>query len=460
MAKVKRMKRSYHRLVYLGIALLVIIAGVVFFLKKEPPKKTNDPNMFVTQSDDAKEILLMGIDPRRGDLGRTDTLLLASIDLKKERAAVMSIPRDTRVELEVNGQKNNFDKINHAYTFGNVDLTQKTVSNLLSVYLDGYVLVDCKAMIRVFDALEGIDIFIEKDMHYEDPWDDDGGLVIDLKKGQQHLDGEHAMQYLRFRDETGDIGRIQRQQKFLQAILNKITSPNIISKLPKILEELKPAIRTNMTTTELLTILNTLPAIKKNELPIITMAGTPGFWNNTSYWVPDIVSARRDLANQMQVTFSPSMIEVAEKTAQRYQNSLPSGITSIEGTLRIASEGAAQSKENSNSKANSNSKEKNSQAQTTTQAASHKKEELSIYIYNETLIDGAGARAAEELKKRGFKVAHVGNTDKHNRSQSAFLVPPSDVNLFYGLPFPCVIIPSDDKFTKEVYLWIGEDFQK
>ena len=135
-------------------------------------------------------------------------------------------------------EKGAYEKINHAYAYGGHEYTQAMLERLLATRLDGYVLVDIHAFERMIDALGGVDIDVEKSMHYEDPWDEDGGLVIDLEPGEQHLDGAGAMQYVRFRDEEGDLGRIRRQQKFLQALLARVASSEVIPHIPQLVREM------------------------------------------------------------------------------------------------------------------------------------------------------------------------------------------------------------------------------
>ena len=173
-------------------------------------------------------VMIMGVDEREGDVGRSDTLMVATLDPKKKKAAILSIPRDTRVKIRGNG----FDKINAAYAYGGYHLTKDTVENLLGVEMEHYVLINVKSFKKIIDAIGGVEINVEKRMYYEDVWDDDGGLLINLYPGMQHMDGNTAITYVRYRDEEGDIGRIARQQKFMQAVMDKITSPAIASILP------------------------------------------------------------------------------------------------------------------------------------------------------------------------------------------------------------------------------------
>ena len=146
---------------------------------------------------------------------RTDAMMLASFDPEGNEVALVSMPRDTMVQIP--GHKG-YDKINAAYAYGGVMLAKQTVANLLRVPIHYYVLVDWRAFKESIDLIGGVDLYVDKDMYYEDPYAD---LVIDIKHGYQHLNGELAGQYVRFRkDELGDIGRVQRQQKFMLSLIH------------------------------------------------------------------------------------------------------------------------------------------------------------------------------------------------------------------------------------------------
>ena len=193
--------------------MLVIIALVgVRLMPHEVVEKEIEGGEF--HENNIKFIMLMGVDRRADDVGRSDTLMVVAIDEDDNRAALLSVPRDTRVAITGHG----YDKINHAYAFGGRELTQKIIEQFLGVPIHHYVLIDTRAFERIIDAVGGVDINVEKRMFYEDPWDDNGGLVIDLYPGEQHLDGYGAEQYVRYRDGEGDLGRIRRQQKFMGAL--------------------------------------------------------------------------------------------------------------------------------------------------------------------------------------------------------------------------------------------------
>ncbi|GIO14405.1 hypothetical protein J19TS2_39600 [Cohnella xylanilytica] len=196
-------------------------------------------------------ILLMGGDERglrKGEVARSDSMMVASFDPVTKKAHLFSILRDTYVDIP--GYKDN--RINAAITLGGPDLAMKTVGNLLGLNIQYYVYVDFQGFIKLVDAIGGVDFYVEKDMHYTDAAD---GHVydIDLKKGQQHLDGEHALQYVRFRhDAMSDFTRTERQRAFLGAVADKLKTGWNLVKLPEILNQVNPYIETNLTPNDML----------------------------------------------------------------------------------------------------------------------------------------------------------------------------------------------------------------
>ena len=128
---------------------------------------------------------------------------------------MLSIPRDSRVKIDGHG----WDKINHAYAYGGSKLSKSVVEKLLGIPIEYTVVMNFQGFVRMIDALGGVTIDVEKRMYYSDPYDDDRGLYIDLHPGVQKLNGKAAIEYVRYRDEEGDIGRVARQQKFLTALL-------------------------------------------------------------------------------------------------------------------------------------------------------------------------------------------------------------------------------------------------
>jgi LCP family protein required for cell wall assembly len=309
-------------LCFLGAA----VAGAMFAsnsLLDRPAAEKVEEGLLTAK--DKSTIMIMGVDEREDDVGRSDTLMIATVDPKKDQAALLSIPRDTRVKINGHG----WDKINAAYAYGGEKLTQRTVEDFLGVNMDHYIIINTHAFQKIIDAIGGIDIDVEKRMYYEDPWDDDGGLVIDLRPGKQHMDGKTAVTYVRFRDEEGDIGRIKRQQKFMKACMDKITSPAIIPKLPSVIKEVLSSVKTDLSMRQLLEFAGTLKESQKNGLKTDMVPGRPLYISGISYWIPDVEKLRTTLASTLGITLSGSAKTNLERAAKEYENSIPAGATEV-----------------------------------------------------------------------------------------------------------------------------------
>ena len=241
--------------------------------------------------DVTKNYLILGVDERDGDNGRSDTIIVLSMNLAQNRIGLISIPRDSMFAIPQHGE----DKINHAYTYGGVKLTKQAIETRFNLKIDNYVIFNFTNFKHMIDILGGVDVNVEKNMYYRDPYDGQDGLVIDLQKGLQHLDGEKAMEYVRYRDEEGDIGRVGRQQKFLNAFLNKLTSPEKFLKLPAIAREIFSSIETDMSISDWLDVVGYLRPSQKFEIKSMMLPGHPEMINDISYWIVDDEKAKEEL---------------------------------------------------------------------------------------------------------------------------------------------------------------------
>ena len=325
----KKKRRIWPWILLLVCVLAAAAAGWIFasssLLDKPKPNKVEQQKEKLLTAHDKATIMIMGVDERVDDVGRSDTLMLATIDPDRNKAALLSIPRDTRVRISGYG----YDKINAAFAYGGERLTQSTVENFLGVDIDHYVIINTRAFVKIIDAIGGIDINVEKRMYYEDPWDDDGGLVIDLYPGLQHMDGKTAVTYVRYRDEEGDIGRIKRQQKFMQACMDKITSPAILISLPSVIKEVIGSVRTDLSIRQLLEFAGTLKEAQANGLQTEMVPGRPLYIDEVSYWIPDVGEIRSSLARMLGITVNNTMRSDFERAAREYEDSIPSNATEV-----------------------------------------------------------------------------------------------------------------------------------
>jgi len=182
-------------------------------------------------------ILLIGVDERKGDRGRSDTLVVLTVNPNKKSVQMVSIPRDTRTEIIGKGSQ---DKINHAYAFGGVEMTMATVENFLDIPIDYYIKVNMEGFKDIVDAVGGVTVDNSFSFTYEG---------VTFPKGEITLDGDKALKYSRMRydDPRGDFGRQDRQKQIIEGVIEKGASVNSLANLDDILGALGKNVKTNMT---------------------------------------------------------------------------------------------------------------------------------------------------------------------------------------------------------------------
>ncbi|GEM85419.1 LCP family protein [Meiothermus granaticius] len=181
--------------------------------------------------------------------GLSDVNLLVHFDPVAHRVVVLSVPRDTYVPIPGYGTY----IINHANKFGGPPLAEKVFTNLTGVPIDAYVALSVEAIRAGVDALGGINVCVEKPMRYTDTA---AKLEINLEPGCQHLNGAQAEGYLRFRhDALGDIGRIQRQQAFFQALKTQVLTPSGLARLPRAIAAVEQNIHTDLSRDQIAALL-------------------------------------------------------------------------------------------------------------------------------------------------------------------------------------------------------------
>lgn len=261
------MNRKTKRTVWMVLAVIVVTAAllavyyftsVVNELQDLNKEGENSPFYNVEKVDqeitpdppkwEGKEpvnILLMGVDARgltEGEIPRSDTMLVASLNPVSKKISLFSLLRDTYTDIPGYGR----DRINTAITHG-PNVAMQAAGDLLGIPIQYYIYTDFQGFIELVDAVGGVDFEVEKDMKYTSKADKHE-YDIDLKQGMQHLDGEKALMYVRFRhDALSDFSRTERQRELLKAIADKMQTTTSIAKLPSILNEVNPYIDTNLT---------------------------------------------------------------------------------------------------------------------------------------------------------------------------------------------------------------------
>lgn len=306
--KNRKKKRKYN---YMRITLTVIIIAILAFLAfwggfkayeffhPESVKVIVPDNKKINEEVLNKRIniLILGIDNGEASVAgkyddgpkRSDVIVIASIDPKKNQICLLSIPRDTLVDIPGRGK----GKAAHANFYGGSLLAKQTVSNLLQIPIHYYLKMDWRGFIETVDLIGGVDLNVAKNMNYEDPY---ANLKIHINKGFQHMDGQTAGEYIRFRhDELGDIGRVQRQEKFFRAITSQFFTIKNILKLPTIIDTIKARIDTDMSTLVMFKVANSLKLFGKQDLKTEMLYGDFGTINGLSYWVTNKKSITKTL---------------------------------------------------------------------------------------------------------------------------------------------------------------------
>lgn len=229
-------------------------------------------------------ILIMGIDARDMSANsRSDTMILASIDTRNKKVVMIWIPRDTRVEPSIGKQA----KINSINLTKGPEQACQVVGDLLGARVDYYVITNFWGFEKIIDTLGGVTIDVETDFKHYDP---DPYLNINIPKGTQRLNGENALKYVRYRGgPTADIGRTQRQAKFLRALAQEVLQSKTILKLPDLVPQLMDSIKTNIPMGDLVYLMTEAKNFTDNEIITQTLPGysftSPK--DGASYWEAD-----------------------------------------------------------------------------------------------------------------------------------------------------------------------------
>lgn len=248
-------------------------------------------------------ILIIGEDDVEGS-SRSDTVLFATIDIDDKNIRILSLPRDTRVQIPGHGVQ----KLNHAFAYGGPDLLKASVEKYLGQPILYYVIIDYVSFPAVVDILGGVEIDVQKRMRYVDRA---GKLDINIQPGLQVMDGKTALHYVRFRmDALGDIGRVHRQQQFIKAILKKAYDPRILVKIPELTAQIMKLFKTDMSPG----LAMQLAGFAKNELGrerifFSTLHGQAATVNNLSYWIGDTKAANEFLNIPVEMLISGDIKE-------------------------------------------------------------------------------------------------------------------------------------------------------
>ena len=352
---------------------------------------SNDTELAVAENNQEEEstgtargsvnVLVVGLDNVEGG-SRTDAIALAIFDAENKGLRIASIPRDSRVYIP----GRSWDKINHAYVYGGIKLLRETLVNLTGIPIDYFVKINYNSFPRIIDAIGGVDIYVEKKLHYNDY---SGKLFINIPKGQQHMDGKTALGYVRFRhDPLGDIGRVQRQQKFVDIVMKKLKSPSIITRIPALMNEVIAAVDTDLAPLEALKLMQFANSLPPDRITMFMAPGRSGSYKGISYWILD--------NNAFSLQLAAKLPPVDSFTLEEDENIVLDLQPSTENLAGFDSDKISELRD----------------------------QIMSIRILNGDGEKGIGRRAAQIFQRLGIEVPYTGNAKHYDYKASSIIYPP------------------------------------
>ncbi|MCJ7842985.1 LCP family protein [Lederbergia sp. NSJ-179] len=288
--KTKRKKRNKILWGFLSILFIIVIgvgvyAANLYFsfssaldnMHEKVNKSDKREEEVSIQDKDPFSVLLLGIDEGEHDVGRSDTMIVATVNPRLNTIKMLSIPRDTRTEIVGNGTT---EKINHAYARGGVEMSIATVEHFLDIPIDYYVKVNMEGFMGIIDAFGGVTVDNDMDLKYK---------KYHFPKGEVTMNGKDALIFSRIRkqDPRGDFGRQVRQKQIIQAILNKARSFSSLLKYDDVLDELGDQVKTNFSFKEMMSLQQQYKGIEKNIEQLQFEKGKGGYIGKYWYYFPD-----------------------------------------------------------------------------------------------------------------------------------------------------------------------------
>ncbi len=395
-------------------------------------------------------ILAFGIDDTSHSK-RSDSIIVIHLDKEKDHIGALSIPRDTRVTIPDIGRT----RINHAFSHGGINLLKESVSQFLGVPINYYLKIDLSGVETLVNALGGIEVTVEKDLNYIDYA---GDLYIDIPKGKQILKGKKMMEYLRFRhDEEGDIGRIRRQQIFLDQLVKKVLSFDGVLQLPEIIKTAKSIISTDLSFVQMLSLIRDFKqAVNQNSVSKATVPGSASLVGGAYYWKPNVTALDKvveDTLYGFSKVVKPKSVPVAKKE-----------LASVNETVLVADSSSVKNNALSTTKLKkvavlekTNVKEEIADSKDVEIVASESLDDLELTDYEQNLL------YSEDLSKTFDDVVVVSDTsakqDISNMSDTSIAAVSNldDVNAFTVLEEPVVASTESSTFSQDINVLSSQD---
>ncbi|MGL4873191.1 MAG: LCP family protein [Clostridium sp.] len=293
----KNVKILKRILIGLVMAIILMIGAGIFYvyntLGKIEKTDISQEDLGVVKEETGKDVVniaLFGVDAPKGQRGRSDSIMILSLDKEHNKIKLTSLMRDSYVNIP----GYNMDKINHAYSYGGPALAVKTLNTNFGMNIEDFVTVNFTSLPKIIDAIGGVSIDITKGDLTEMP------RVGITSSGMQRLNGEQALAYSRIRYNGGDQQRTQRHRNVMEAMLNEVKNISV-SKIPGILTGLFPYMETSFTSTELISLATSNVGLLQSPLVQLRLPedGTykPLGGTSTYYAVYDLDKAKEKLRN-------------------------------------------------------------------------------------------------------------------------------------------------------------------
>ncbi|MFC4801248.1 LytR family transcriptional regulator [Neobacillus sp. GCM10023253] len=259
--KTQKKKRKWVKITLITLLVLFLSFGIYSYsiyksfktavdtmhqpIERKQSDKRQEP---VEVKKDPFTVLMLGVDERQGDKGRSDSMIVLAVNPQKQSVKMLSIPRDTRTEIVGKGKE---DKINHAYAFGGVPMAMDTVENFLDIPIDYYIQINMEGFKDIVNAVGGVTVQNDLDFTVDQ---------YHFAKGKINLNGDEALSYSRMRheDPRGDFGRQERQRQIIQAVIKEGASLSTLTNFSDIFSALGKNVKTNLT-------FDQMAAIQKND---------------------------------------------------------------------------------------------------------------------------------------------------------------------------------------------------
>ncbi|MET4559560.1 LCP family protein required for cell wall assembly [Lysinibacillus parviboronicapiens] len=291
----KKMKRSKEKkskkkiMIWILGSLLAIFLGFLgtaYYTVQKTMNKINTPLLETNAAEKEQKtitkkepfsVLMLGVDERENDSGRSDTMIVITVNPKKQTIKMLSIPRDTRTEIIGH---DSVDKINHAYAFGGVPMAMDTVENFLDIPLDYYVFINMEGFLQIIDTLGGVTIQNDMDLTYNS---------YHYPKGEVNLNGDEALIFsrIRYEDPRGDFGRQIRQRQIIEAVMKKASTPSVLLKATDMLDVVGENVRMNFSVKDLIQLQGIYKKMNSDIDQLSFEEGSGTKINNIWYYIPE-----------------------------------------------------------------------------------------------------------------------------------------------------------------------------